>query len=140
MTSSKRAHVVVATIVLLSACVLVGIIGSAAASSDRSVTHSSSQQPSAAPAAPAPVRRVQTSRPQPAGEENVVAIVNARVLPVAGPALERGTVVLRGGRIAAVATDAPVPAGARVIDATGKIVTPGWLDSATQLGIVEIPL
>ena len=32
-----------------------------------------------------------------------------------------------------------VPPGARVIDAAGKVVTPGWLDSATQLGIVEIP-
>jgi imidazolonepropionase-like amidohydrolase len=31
------------------------------------------------------------------------------------------------------------PAGARVIDGAGKIVTPGFLDSATQIGIVEIP-
>ena len=32
-----------------------------------------------------------------------------------------------------------IPPGARVIDATGKVVTPGLLESATQIGIVEIP-
>ena len=67
-----------------------------------------------------------------------VAITNARVLPVSGPAIERGTVVIRGGKIAAVGADVQPPAGARVIDAAGKIVTPGIIESATQIGIVEI--
>lgn len=67
-----------------------------------------------------------------------IAITNARVLPVSAPAIERGTVVIRGTKIAAVGADVPVPAGARVIEATGKIVTPGWIESATQIGIVEI--
>jgi len=69
-----------------------------------------------------------------------VAIVNARILPVSGPAIERGTVVIRGGVIAAVGANLQPPAAARIIDAAGKIVTPGWLDSGTQIGIVEIPL
>ena len=73
----------------------------------------------------------------PAGE--TVAIINARVLPVSGPALERGMVLIANGKIAAVGTSVALPEGARVIDATGKVVTPGWLESATQLGIVEIP-
>jgi imidazolonepropionase-like amidohydrolase len=68
-----------------------------------------------------------------------VAITNARVLPVSGPAIERGTVVIRAGKIAAVGAGVPVPADARVIDGSGKIVTPGWIESATQIGIVEIP-
>jgi imidazolonepropionase-like amidohydrolase len=62
------------------------------------------------------------------------------VLPVSGPAIERGTVIIRGSKIAAVGANVAVPAGARVIDASGKIVTPGWIDSANQLGITEIPL
>jgi imidazolonepropionase-like amidohydrolase len=58
---------------------------------------------------------------------------------VSGPAVDRGTVLIRAGKIAAVGGSVAVPAGARVIDAAGKIVTPGWIESATQIGIVEIP-
>ena len=71
-----------------------------------------------------------------AGE--TIAITNARVLPVSGPAIERGTLVIQAGKIAAVGAAVQAPAGARVIDATGKIVTPGWIESATRIGIVEI--
>lgn len=74
----------------------------------------------------------------PAGE--TVAIVNARILPVSGPPIERGTIVIRDGRIAAVGSGVQPPAGARIVPGEGRIVTPGWLDSATQIGIVEIPL
>jgi imidazolonepropionase-like amidohydrolase len=84
---------------------------------------------------PATLRRV-AAAPVPPG---IVAITNARVLPVSGAPIERGTVVIRGGKIVAVGANVAVPAGARVIDATGKIVTPGWIESATQIGIVEIP-
>lgn len=92
------------------------------------------------PAAPVPARAQPPARPAPAPAGETIAITNARVLPVSGPAIEAGTVVIRGGRIAAVGAGVPVPAGARVIDAAGKVVTPGWLDSATQIGIVEISL
>ena len=40
--------------------------------------------------------------------------------------------LIRGGKIAAVGASVAVPAGARVIDAAGKMVTPGWIDSATR--------
>jgi imidazolonepropionase-like amidohydrolase len=46
--------------------------------------------------------------------------------------------VIRDGKIAAVGANVAVPSGARVIDATGKIVTPGFMDSSTGLGTVEI--
>ena len=70
----------------------------------------------------------------------VVAITNARILPVSGPAIERGTIVIRGGRIAAVGATVTAPAGAQTIDAGGRTVTPGLIDSNVQIGIVEIPL
>jgi imidazolonepropionase-like amidohydrolase len=95
--------------------------------------------------APAPQTTPATRRPQPRPAvrtpepSETIAITNARVLPVAGPAIERGTVLIRAGKIAAVGADVHVPAGARVIDASGKVATPGWLESATQIGIVEIP-
>ena len=67
-----------------------------------------------------------------------VAITGGKVHTVAGAAIEGGTVVIRDGRIAAVGRDVAVPAGARVIDASGKWVTPGLFDSNSQLGLVEI--
>ena len=67
-----------------------------------------------------------------------VAIVGGTVYPVSGPRLENATVLIRDGRIAAVGADVPVPADARRIDAAGKIVTPGLVNGATQLGVVEV--
>src|SRR2546429_7190122 len=42
-------------------------------------------------------------------------------------------------KIAAVGRDVQAPAGARVIDARGKVVMPGMIDAGDQLGLVEIP-
>jgi imidazolonepropionase-like amidohydrolase len=68
-----------------------------------------------------------------------VAITGARVVTL-GPAgtIDGATVVIRDGKIAAVGRDVAVPNGARRIDATGKIVTPGLMDSLGQLGVVEV--
>jgi imidazolonepropionase-like amidohydrolase len=49
-----------------------------------------------------------------------------------------GTVVVQDGRIADVGPDVQVPAGAEVVDATGKHVYPGMFDAVTQLGLTEI--
>lgn len=67
-----------------------------------------------------------------------VAITGGRVFPVSGPAIDNGTVLIRDGRIVAVGANVAVPTDARRVDATGKWVTPGLLDAATHLGVVEI--
>jgi imidazolonepropionase-like amidohydrolase len=67
-----------------------------------------------------------------------VAIVGGTVYPVSGPPIERGTVLIRDGKIVAVGTDVTVPADVQRVDATGRIVTPGLINAATQIGIVEI--
>jgi adenine deaminase len=54
----------------------------------------------------------------------VYAIRNARVVTVTGATIERGTVVIRDGRIAAVGANASVPSNAKVIDAAGLAVYP----------------
>ena len=66
------------------------------------------------------------------------AIVGARVVPVTGEAIEGGTVLLDAGKIVAVeGPDFAVPAGADVIDATGKWLLPGFIDAHAHVGLME---
>lgn len=67
----------------------------------------------------------------------VTAITNAKIFPVSGPAIDKGTILLRGNRIAAVGASVGVPAGATVIDAKGGEVYPGFIDARTSLGLNE---
>jgi imidazolonepropionase-like amidohydrolase len=67
-----------------------------------------------------------------------IAITGGTVYPVSGPRIENGTVLVRDGRIVAVGANVTVPANAQRIDATGKWVTPGFINSGTQIGVVEI--
>lgn len=67
-----------------------------------------------------------------------IAITGGRVLPVSGPVIENGTVLIRDGKIAAVGTNVAIPADARRIDATGRWVTPGFVNAATSLGVQEV--
>ena len=67
-----------------------------------------------------------------------VAITGGKVYPVSGPPIENGTVVITNGKITAVGANVAIPAGAQRIDATGKIVTPGFVNSSTQLGVQEV--
>lgn len=65
------------------------------------------------------------------------AITNARIVTVSGPTIDRGTIVIRDGLIAAVGADVSAPADARVIDGAGLTVYPGLFDSSTSLGMPE---
>lgn len=65
------------------------------------------------------------------------AITNARIVTVSGPTIDRGTVVIRDGLIAAVGQNVTAPADARVIDGSGLTVYPGFIDSLTSLGIPQ---
>ena len=67
-----------------------------------------------------------------------VALRGGRIVPVDGPVIEAGTIVLAGGKIAALGKDVTIPVGAQVVDATGKTVYPGLIDALTTLGLTEI--
>jgi len=67
-----------------------------------------------------------------------IAIIGGKVFPVSGPPIEQGTVLIVDGKITAVGATVALPADARRIDATGKWVTPGLLNAATSLGLVEV--
>ncbi|HVS03202.1 MAG TPA: amidohydrolase [Thermoanaerobaculia bacterium] len=66
-------------------------------------------------------------------------IRNATVMTAAGPTLEGASVLLQDGRIVAVGTGLAAPAGAVVVDATGKWVTPGLIDTHSHLGVYSAP-
>ena len=68
-------------------------------------------------------------------QDRAVAIRGGTVLPISGPAIPNGTVVIRGGKIVAVGANVAVPAGAEVVDAAGKYVMPGVIDAASHIGI-----
>lgn len=66
-----------------------------------------------------------------------VAIVGGTVHDGTGKVLENAVVEMQGSRIVRVGTGAP-SSGATVVDATGKLVTPGLIAAHTTLGLVEI--
>jgi len=67
-----------------------------------------------------------------------IAIRGARIVTVSGPVIEKGTIVLSGGKIVAVGESAAIPGVAEVIDGTGKTVYPGLINGLTTLGLTEI--
>src|SRR3954471_5430282 len=67
-----------------------------------------------------------------------IAITGGKVYPVSGPVIDGGTVLIVNGKITAVGTNVAIPADVQRVDATGKIVTPGFVNSSTQLGVQEI--
>jgi imidazolonepropionase-like amidohydrolase len=64
-----------------------------------------------------------------------VLIKNATILPVSGPMIEKASVLVRSGKIAAIAPDLAVPEGTLVIDAKGLFLVPGAIDCHSHLAI-----
>lgn len=63
------------------------------------------------------------------------ALTNVRIVTAPGRVVERGTVVIRDGRIAAVGANVQVPAGVVRMDLSGHTVYPGLIDAATSIGL-----
>ncbi len=68
------------------------------------------------------------------------AITGGMVAKGDGSEAAPGTVVIRNGRIVAAGPTVRIPAGASVIDARGKWVTPGIVAGFSRLGLVEVDL
>ena len=68
-----------------------------------------------------------------------IAITNAKIETVSSAGeIANGTVVIKDGKIAAVGAGIVAPAGARVIDAKGQVVSPGLIAASTSLGVDEV--
>jgi len=69
-------------------------------------------------------------------QNRIIAFTNARLHTAAGPALDRGVLLVRAGKItfAGATADANIPTDALVIDCTGKVIMPGLVDTHSHIG------
>jgi imidazolonepropionase-like amidohydrolase len=65
-----------------------------------------------------------------------IAFEGAHLIPISGPEIEDGTLIVQGGRILAVGRrgEVTVPAGAQVVDVAGKVIMPGLVDTHSHIG------
>lgn len=72
------------------------------------------------------------------GQDRPIAFVGAHVIPVAGPEIPDGVVIVHQGRIVAVGprSSVAIPANAEQRDLAGKVVMPGLVDSHSHVGEV----
>src|SRR5205085_11684449 len=68
-----------------------------------------------------------------------VLVSNATIMTAAGQEIPNGSIVLKDGRIVTVGAKVYAPAGAVVVDGTGKYVTPGLIDEHSHLGVYAAP-
>jgi len=66
------------------------------------------------------------------------AIKGGKIFTLTGPPIEKGTLLIRDGKIMGVGASVEIPADAKVIDATGLEVYPGLFDPVTQIGLNEV--
>jgi imidazolonepropionase-like amidohydrolase len=68
-----------------------------------------------------------------------IAITGGRVVLGDGtPPIDGGTVVINNGRVLAAGRGVAVPAGATIVDAQGRWVTPGIVAGFSRIGLVEV--
>ncbi len=65
----------------------------------------------------------------------MIAIVNGKVFTITQGILEKGTVLVEGGRIVALGEYVEIPEDAEIYDATDKIVMPGLIDAHCHVGV-----
>jgi imidazolonepropionase-like amidohydrolase len=100
-------------------------------------------QPAGAPAAPGAAATPATTEPFPSTyapfPSEPTLIRGGTVMTATGQVIPNGQVLIVDGRIAAVGATVSAPAGARVIEAAGRFVTPGLIDTHSHLGVYASP-
>ncbi|HWF47620.1 MAG TPA: amidohydrolase family protein [Bryobacteraceae bacterium] len=75
---------------------------------------------------------------QSGSEDGRIAIVHAKAyLDPGKPPIDDATVLIANGKVSAAGARLAVPPGVRVIDAKGQILTPGLMNSDSQLALTE---
>jgi imidazolonepropionase-like amidohydrolase len=71
--------------------------------------------------------------------KNLFALIGANVHPVAGPEIKAGTLIIAGGKVAALGpAGTPIPPEAQTIEMTGLDIWPGMVDAGSTIGLFEI--
>src|SRR5690242_8702258 len=86
---------------------------------------------SSAQAQPAPVSPAAAN----GYKAGTTVIQNATILTITHGTIDKGSILIREGKIAAVGPNVSVPQGATVIDATGKYVMPGIIDCHSHIAV-----
>ncbi len=68
-----------------------------------------------------------------------VLLRGARVMTATGVIYEHGDVLLREGKVEAVAAKLDAPQGVAILDLTGKTITPGIIDTHSHIGVYASP-
>jgi imidazolonepropionase-like amidohydrolase len=68
---------------------------------------------------------------------DTVAIVGGFVVPITAEPIDGATILIQGGKIAAIGVGLDIPADARVIDAAGRWVLPGFIEAHGHVGVHE---
>jgi imidazolonepropionase-like amidohydrolase len=78
----------------------------------------------------------------PAPVDGPVAFRGARILTAVGKPIEKGTLLIKNGKIVAVGSqdEVEIPKQAQVIDVTGKTIIPGLVDTHSHVGIYPKPM
>ena len=71
-----------------------------------------------------------------AAQDRAIAFTGARILTMAGEAVEDGTLVIKDGKILAVGANVAIPADAERRDAKGRVIMPGIVDTHSHIGQV----
>jgi imidazolonepropionase-like amidohydrolase len=66
--------------------------------------------------------------------DDAILVRGGTVYTAVGAPISNGSVLIRAGKIVAVGTNVAPPAGARVVEAAGKIVIPGMIDNHSHIG------
>lgn len=73
-----------------------------------------------------------------ARQQKPIVLSGGKVVTVSGPTFAQADVLIVDGRIAQIAAKITAPAGAEIIDVSGRSVYPGLIAAHTQLGLMEI--
>jgi imidazolonepropionase-like amidohydrolase len=71
----------------------------------------------------------------PAVAQERLAIKGGRIVPVTGPPIDDGVIIIRGAKIEAIGKGLAIPSDAKVIDATGKVIVPGFIEAHSSRGM-----
>ena len=67
----------------------------------------------------------------------MIALTNGTIYTMEDGILEAGTILIKDGKIAAIGVGIDIPADAQVFDVEGRMITPGFIDARTHMGIDE---